>query len=630
MAWQAGENVGPYRIIGQLGQGGMATVYKAYHPQLDRYVAIKVMHEAFQEDDAFIARFEREAKIVARLEHPHIVPVYGYDRYEGQPYLVMKYIEGKTLKHFLKNGPLPLEEILRIMTAVADALNYAHKQGVLHRDIKPSNIMIADDGTPYLTDFGLARIAQAGESTLSQDMLLGTPHYISPEQARGEQNLDGRTDIYSFGIVLYELVVGRVPFSADTPYAIIHDHIYTPLPLPTRVNPNIPEAVETVLLKALAKSPKDRFESANALMQAFKKAVETSNLTELDIDRVRAAEISLAKLREETNKEIEAGYRTPTPSPIPAAYATPIPMQTQLEYLPYKHGRKWLLGGVVLFLTLCVLSMVVVVGALENFNRLEELDAARQPPITDGPAAEPPIDEPPSDVDFSYDNIPQLSVQEARALVNDYPDEPVPYLALANAYWERGGDAAKNAARAALREGGILAAGEEILFAGTAARLADENGQVADALAYYTITHTIAKEQDKLSAEIEDETLAYAYDHADDIESMEVIGGIISAVIGTDEVIDGREISNSPVLRVAAVRAAIMRGRNLSAERTLRRIMADEALDEAVIQLLNGELALHTDNAEEGLTILNQLTEDESAPEWVRVRATELIESTGE
>ncbi len=626
MAWQAGENVGPYRIVGQLGQGGMATVYKAYHPQLDRYVAIKVMHEAFQEDDAFIARFEREAKIVARLEHPHIVPVYGYDRYEGQPYLVMKYIEGKTLKRFLKNGPLPLEEILRIMTAVADALNYAHKQGVLHRDIKPSNIMIADDGTPYLTDFGLARIAQAGESTLSQDMLLGTPHYISPEQARGEQNLDGRTDIYSFGIVLYELVVGRVPFSADTPYAIIHDHIYTPLPLPTRVNPNIPEAVETVLLKALAKSPKDRFENANALMQAFKKAVETSNLTELDIDRVRAAEISLAKLREETNKEIEAGYRTLTPSPIPAAYATPIPMQTQLEYLPYKHGKKWLLGGVVLFLSLCILSMAVVVGALENFNQLERLDAASGTPITDE------IDTQPDNVEFrfSYDDIPQLSVQEARALVNDYPDEPVTYLALANAYWERGGTAAANAARATLRDGGIQAGEEEFIYALTAARLADENEKIADALAYYTIAYTIAKEQDHLNAEIEAEALAYAYDHADDVESMEVIGGIISAVISNDEATDSRTISNSPVLRMAAVRAALLRGRITTAERTLRRIAADEALDEAVLQLLRGEIALHTDNVEEGLTILSQLREEESTPEWVRVRATELIESTGE
>jgi serine/threonine protein kinase len=268
-----GQQIGPYKIVAQLGQGGMASVYKAYHAKLDRYVAIKVMHQAFLEDPNFHARFEREAQIVAKLEHANIIPVYDYSEFEGQPYLVMKYVEGRTLKNILSKGQPALDETLRIMTPIASALTYAHARGVLHRDIKPSNIVIDNDEVPYLTDFGLARIAQAGESTMSQDVILGTPQYISPEQARGERNLDSRTDLYSLGVILYEMAVGRVPFNADTPYAIVHDHIYSELPKPSSINETITPAMESVLLKALAKEPADRFSTANEMMDAFKAAI---------------------------------------------------------------------------------------------------------------------------------------------------------------------------------------------------------------------------------------------------------------------------------------------------------------------------------------------------------------------
>lgn len=273
MTFTVGETVGSYRIIAQLGQGGMATVYKAYHASLDRYVAIKVLHPAFKEDATFLTRFQREARVLAKLEHPNIVPIYDFAQHEGQPYLVMKYIEGDTLKARLAQGQVTLEETTKVVDAVGAALAYAHKQGILHRDIKPSNIIITGDGDYYLSDFGLARIAAAGESTLSQDTLLGTPNYISPEQAKGERDLDGRTDIYSFGVVLYELLCGRVPFSADTPFSVIHDHIYTPLPPPTSINPNLSEWVEKFLLKALAKDRNDRFAGATAMVTAFHGAV---------------------------------------------------------------------------------------------------------------------------------------------------------------------------------------------------------------------------------------------------------------------------------------------------------------------------------------------------------------------
>jgi serine/threonine protein kinase len=272
MAFKPGANIGPYRVLEQLGQGGMATVFKAYHAALDRCVALKVLHQGFLEDKNFLARFEREAKLIARLEHVHIVPVYDFSNHEEQPYLVMKFIEGETLKARLARDPLSARETLEIVVAVGSALSYAHRQGILHRDIKPSNIILDQDSGIYLADFGLARIAEAGGSTLTGDMIIGTPQYISPEQAMGSSNLDEGTDIYSFGVMLYEMVVGRVPFDADTPFSVIKDHIYAPLPLPSVVNPQVSFELERVLLKALAKQRSDRYATIKDLVEAFREA----------------------------------------------------------------------------------------------------------------------------------------------------------------------------------------------------------------------------------------------------------------------------------------------------------------------------------------------------------------------
>ncbi len=353
MALNPGQQVGPYQVIGQLGHGGMATVYKAYHPRLDRYVAIKVMHKAFTEDAGFIARFEREAQIVAKLEHPHIVPVYDFNELDGQPYLVMKFIEGQTLKRVLSDGPMPLPEIIRVMDDMAGALTYAHQHGVLHRDIKPSNIVIDKNGTPFLTDFGLARVTKAGASTLSADMILGTPQYISPEQASGQAELDPRTDIYSLGVILYEMVVGRVPFNADTPYAVVHDHIYTDLPRPSVINPAVPPQVEAVLMKALAKKPADRYDTALDMMTAFKQACAEAGLTSLPDNRDQVAEQSFARLNDHllddsptvsTETPIKAAAPAPSiPSPLPpkpTTYARPEPMSRHEERAAKRQARR--------------------------------------------------------------------------------------------------------------------------------------------------------------------------------------------------------------------------------------------------------------------------------------------------
>jgi serine/threonine protein kinase len=270
--FNVGETVGPYYVIEQLGQGGMATVFKAHDASLDRYVALKVLHPALGEDASFRARFQREARVASILEYPHVVPVYDCAEHLDRPYLVMKYIEGATLKARLSEGLLGSEEIARFVENIGSALAYAHRQGVLHSDVKPSNVIVSKSGEFHLTDFGLARILPSVESALSAEMVMGTPQYISPEQALGRDDLDARTDIYSFGVVLFEMMVGQVPFSGESAFSIIHDHIYTPVPLPHALNPRITEPIEQVLLKSLAKDRADRYQNMNDMIHDFEKA----------------------------------------------------------------------------------------------------------------------------------------------------------------------------------------------------------------------------------------------------------------------------------------------------------------------------------------------------------------------
>lgn len=271
MGFAIGEAVGPYKITSYLGQGGMATIYRAKQLTLDRDVALKVIHPALKDDQSFILRFKREASIVAKLNHPNIVPVYDFGEFEGVSYIVMRFIEGHTLKDILSDQKLGTKQILDILRPVSDALAYAHSRGVLHRDVKPSNVLIDTEGNVYLADFGLARIAHSGESTLSQEMIIGSPQYISPEQGKGEQ-ADERSDIYSLAVVVYEMFTGRVPFAGDTPYTTILGHINDPLPLPRQYNPKMSPAVEQVIVKALAKDREKRFRTVREFIRALDNA----------------------------------------------------------------------------------------------------------------------------------------------------------------------------------------------------------------------------------------------------------------------------------------------------------------------------------------------------------------------
>jgi serine/threonine protein kinase len=261
--------LGKYELIERLGRGGIAEVFKAYQPQLDRFVALKLMHPYLADDNEFRERFEREAKYVARLRHTNIVQVYDFDfdKDSESYYMVMELIEGTTLKDYMTraNGEkLSSDEILRITRQGLEALAYAHARGMIHRDIKPANIMIEDGGRVVLTDFGIAKIVTGNQFTASGGMI-GTPAYMSPEQGLGESG-DERSDIYSIGIVMFHMVTGVLPYDADTPVATILKHLNEPVPDLRKHAPNMPFAVERLILKAMAKDPDDRYQSAEEML----------------------------------------------------------------------------------------------------------------------------------------------------------------------------------------------------------------------------------------------------------------------------------------------------------------------------------------------------------------------------
>ena len=264
-----GTTIGPYLIVEQIGRGGMATVYKAYEEPLTRHVAIKVLPEFFAEDKDYRVRFQVEAVAVAKLRHNNIVTVFAYGEENGVPYIVCEFVDGGTLAERLA-GAIGVAEALEVLTPVASALDYAHAQGVLHRDIKPSNIMLLSDGTPVLTDFGLAKVFGGDTITLT-GQVLGTPEYMAPELVSGA-GAGPAADRYSFGVVAYQMLTGRVPFQGNTPGATLMAQVNDPLPPAREINPDLSEDVAVVLDKALSKPPEARYESASDFVLALSTA----------------------------------------------------------------------------------------------------------------------------------------------------------------------------------------------------------------------------------------------------------------------------------------------------------------------------------------------------------------------
>ena len=263
--------IASYTLLEVIGHGGMATVYRANQERLDRTVAIKVLSENLAQSSEFMERFRREARTAANLRHPNVITVHDFGEDErGVPYLVLEYIEGPTLADLMDAG-LDDARIPDLLDQIAAGLDYAHARGVVHRDIKPGNVLFTDDGRAVLADFGLAWLLEGTKLTLTGGVI-GTPEYMAPEQASGEP-IDHRTDVYSLGVVLYEMLVGERPFIAETPIAVLLMHLQDPPPSVLAARPDLPPAVGLVLDRALVKDPAQRYQSAGALARAFHTAL---------------------------------------------------------------------------------------------------------------------------------------------------------------------------------------------------------------------------------------------------------------------------------------------------------------------------------------------------------------------
>jgi serine/threonine protein kinase len=335
-----------YEIQEELGVGGMATVYRAYDPSFERDVALKILKRELLEDPQLRERFERETKIVAKLEHPAIVPVYDVDFDNSQLFYVMRYMPGGSLTERIQEGNLSLEQIAYILLRLADALDYAHRKGVVHRDLKPGNILFDENDNASLSDFGIAKFTQAS-TRITHSGIIGTPRYMSPEQARGDET-DGRTDQYSLGVILFEMLSGQTPFEATTPLAMAFKHATEPAPNILDVNPNLPPAISDIFKKTLEKNPWDRYDTTAEFANAFLEALPADTAPN-------------AKFITPIPPRIHPKHESTELSPTPAA--TPRPKT-----------RNWMIAG---FIALALLGF-----SLWGYFGLSQANASSSTPTT--------------------------------------------------------------------------------------------------------------------------------------------------------------------------------------------------------------------------------------------------------
>jgi serine/threonine protein kinase len=271
----SGRTIGGYQLAEEIGQGGAAVVYRAFQPQLERWVAIKVLDIEESGGRQFLRRFRREARAIAALRHPNILNIHDYGEDQGEAYIVMEYVEGGSLLQRIGNPSLECAEAVNLVVPVGDALAFAHSKGIVHRDVKPGNILLARPDWPLLADFGLVKVAGAQQKLTQPGSILGTAVYLSPEQVAGEE-VDHQTDIYSLGIVLYELLTGKLPFRSDSPAESMMLRMYEPPVSPCHYNANVSKSLETVLMRALERDLKARYPTMDVFVNDLKRVIEQS------------------------------------------------------------------------------------------------------------------------------------------------------------------------------------------------------------------------------------------------------------------------------------------------------------------------------------------------------------------
>lgn len=271
---QAGMTVGRYVVERKLARGGMAEIYLAHDPHTERQVAIKVMPYQFNFNDEFRIRFKREAKVIAALEHGSITPVYDFGEQSEQLYIVMRYMAGGSLTQRMRQGSLEPDETLSIAARLAAALDYVHQRGIVHRDLKPDNVLFDQDGHAYLSDFGIVKIAESSSLVTGTGIAAGTPAYMSTEQIEAKIELDGRSDIYAFTVLLYEMLTGQAPYQADTPIGLVAQHLFEPIPQIRAANPDLPPGVQGVIERGMAKNRDERYPTASMLVEDLERALK--------------------------------------------------------------------------------------------------------------------------------------------------------------------------------------------------------------------------------------------------------------------------------------------------------------------------------------------------------------------
>jgi serine/threonine protein kinase len=407
-----GRSIGQYQLVELMGVGAMGAVYRAYQTTLEREVAVKLLPSSLASQPDYVARFNREAKIAASLEHPHIVPLHDYGTKNGMSYLVMRYLSGGTLAHRLnqraiERGPLPsLGETASLLRQVAGALDYAHRKGVIHRDMKPNNVMFDEDGSAYIVDFGIARLVNVTTAITGNQTVFGTPHYMPPEQWRDEE-LGPETDQYALGVVIYSLVTGEPPFDAPTPHALMYKHFHEEPPPPTSKRADLPEALNEVLLRPLAKLPSERYLTTTEFSRAFDAAIvgeegePTGFFTFPISEAVKEMLMGEAAVMPEGEPQakrfgiLESDNEIPIQAP-PPQMLPPVPIPPSMPYpsapqpssvlpAPYAASRPRvqrrvppvalaiIIGMVILGLIICA-SLAVIASRLDDFQR-EQLDS---------------------------------------------------------------------------------------------------------------------------------------------------------------------------------------------------------------------------------------------------------------